>query len=308
MHSSGSLPPIEGLLAVAVANRTGSFTSAADQLGLTHGTISRRIRGVERWLGTALFERHGRGARPTPAGQRFIAQIEQALASIEQSADRWRPRQQLAAVRMSVLPSFAKLWLFERLRILQGEPQDVQIDLSIEHRLANVAGQEVDLAVRCSSTSTWRGLEARLLFNEQLFPVAAPSVAAKLGMQPSAARLAQEPLIHDSDTSHWRRWLAANAVKWRARSSDRRFEDYDLAVAAAAAGLGIALLRSPMSDAELSQGRLVRLSKNQVPSRLSHYLVLRAGEQRQDILRVASRLQAEVALTQRKSGSRAVRA
>ena len=107
MHSSPDLPPLEGLTAVIAAHRGGSFTAAAESLNLTHGAVSRRVQAVERWLGTPLFERHGRGVRVTPAGQRFVAQVEQSLDAIRESADRWRPRRDLPTVRLSVVPSFA---------------------------------------------------------------------------------------------------------------------------------------------------------------------------------------------------------
>jgi DNA-binding transcriptional LysR family regulator len=62
-HSFPSLPPIDALVAVLAAVESGSLTQAAESLGVTHGAISRRIAAVEAWLGTPIFERHGRGVR-----------------------------------------------------------------------------------------------------------------------------------------------------------------------------------------------------------------------------------------------------
>src|SRR5688500_821200 len=56
-HSLPSTPPLDGLRAVLAASQAGSFNVAADSLGLTHGAVSRRVAGVEAWLGTAIFER-----------------------------------------------------------------------------------------------------------------------------------------------------------------------------------------------------------------------------------------------------------
>lgn len=298
MHSSQTLPPLDGLTAVVAAHRTGSFTAAAEALELTHGAVSRRVQAVERWLGTPLFERHGRGVRATPAGQRFVAQVEQALGSIRESADRWRPRRELPTVRISVVPSFARLWLLPRLPELQESPAQRRIELQIEHRVADLAAGQSDLAVRYGR-GQWRGARAQLLFAEQLFPVAAPDIAASLGAHAKPARLAEMPLLHDSDTSQWRAWLDEHGARFRAKAADRRFEDYDLVLAAAQAGLGVALLRSPLADQALAQGRLVRVSRHAIGNVAGHYVVSAAGEDRGAVLRTAELLLATTAALRR---------
>ncbi len=296
MHSS--LPPLDGLTAVIAAHRTGSFTAAAESLELTHGAVSRRVQAVERWLGTPLFERHGRGVRATPAGQRFVAQVEQALGAIRESADRWRPRRELPTIRISVVPSFARLWLLPRLSALQESPAQRRIELAIEHRVADLAAGQSDLSVRYGK-GQWRGVRAQLLFAEQLYPVASPDLAARLGAHAKSARLAEHALLHDSDTSQWRDWLAAQGVRFRAKSADRRFEDYDLVLTAAQAGLGIALLRSPLADDAIASGRLVRVAKAAIRNVAGHYLAMAAAEDRESVHEVADKLLAMTAALRR---------
>ncbi|MEZ0471140.1 LysR substrate-binding domain-containing protein [Luteimonas salinilitoris] len=287
-----TLPPLEGLTAVLAAIRTGSFTAAADALGLTHGAVSRRIQWIERWLGTPLFERHARGVRATPAGQRFAREVEQALATISQSAEHWRPRRELETVRISVVPSIAKLWLLPRLRALQGTPPELRIELSVEHRLASLEGREVDLAIRYGA-GAWPGLRTHLLMRETLFPVAAPDLAKRLGRQVSTERIANEPLLHDSDTTQWRAWLTSCGQRYRPHARDRRFEDYDLVLAAAEAGLGVALLRVPLAQSALASGRLLPLGDHVIHNPASHWIVTRAEEDRSTILRLVERMASE---------------
>lgn len=287
MHSS--LPPLEGLTAVIAAHRGGSFTAAAEALELTHGAVSRRVQVVERWLGTPLFERHGRGVRVTPAGQRFVAQMEQALATIRESADRWRPRRELPVLRISVVPSFARLWLLPRLPELQGVPPRWRIEPLIEHRVADLGAGHSDLAVRYGR-GAWRGVRAQLLFAEQLFPVAAPELATRLGGNARPSRLAEYPLLHDSDTSQWRAWLGEHGIAYRAKSADRRFEDYDMVLTAAQAGLGIALLRSPLADEAVASGRLVRVARPAIRNVAGHYLIVAVAEDRASVRQLADRL------------------
>ncbi len=274
---------------MVAAAGTGSFTAAAEELGLTHSAISRRIRAVEVWLGTPLFERHGRGVRLTPAGQRFARTVEQSFDSIVRAAEQWRPHRGVQSVRISVVPSFARLWLLPRLAALQGDPPDLFVDVGTEHKLADLRESGVDLAIRYGAGS-WPELQATLLFREELFPVAAPALAARLGANADARAIIEHPLIHDSDASQWRSWFAAAGVTYRPRTMDRRFEDYDLVLEAAAAGVAVALLRLPLAGEWLRSGRLRRVARPSIANPAAHFAVVRRGEVRPPVQRLLTRL------------------
>lgn len=287
MHSFEALPPLDGLNALIAAAETGSFTAAAELLNITHGSVSRRIAALESWLGTALFERHGRGVRLTPAGQRFAADARQALGALSRSADQWRPRRGRPTVRLAVVPSFARLWLFPRLASI--ERGDIHVEMMAGHRPTDLDAQEADVAVRYGR-GAWEGIDARLLFRETLRPVAAPALAVQLGDDAPAEALLRQPLLHDSDVSHWRRWLEGAGVRYRPRWQDRRFEDYDSVLAAAAAGLGVALLREPLASTAISGGSLIHVAVRAEPNPAAHFVCLRAGEQRAAVIELATRL------------------
>ncbi|WP_395701546.1 LysR family transcriptional regulator [Aquabacterium sp.] len=75
---------------VTVAER-GSFSAAAERLGLTQPAVSLQIRALERHLGTTLVERVGRVARPSAAGAELLAhaaQIEAAVAAASAAVGR----------------------------------------------------------------------------------------------------------------------------------------------------------------------------------------------------------------------------
>ncbi|MET0132990.1 MAG: LysR family transcriptional regulator [Kibdelosporangium sp.] len=76
------LTPPELRLLLAV-ERTGSFTAAARDLGLTQSAVSHGVRTCERRIGAVLFERGRTGARPTPAGQRALVHARQILRQLE---------------------------------------------------------------------------------------------------------------------------------------------------------------------------------------------------------------------------------
>lgn len=289
MHSLPALPPLDGLVAMIAAARSGSFSAAAEELGLTHGAVSRRIRAVEVWLGTELFERHGRGVRLTPAGARFVRTVEQAFGSISCAAEQWRPHGGVPTLRLSVVPSFARLWLLPRLRTLQGDPPDLFLDISTEHRLADLRDGGIDLAIRYGAGS-WPDLQSTLLFREELIPGAAPVLASRLGRSADPEALLRYPLVHDSDATQWRAWFSGAGVSYRLRPMDRRFEDYDLVLETAAAGVAIALIRLPLASEWVRSGRLSPIGRRSIPNPSAHFAVHRRDTVRAPLQRLIDRL------------------
>ena len=69
-----------------VLAEVGHFGRAAEQLHITQPALSNSIKGLERELGSDLFERTGRKAVLTPYGMRFIPHIIKALGEIEQAS------------------------------------------------------------------------------------------------------------------------------------------------------------------------------------------------------------------------------
>jgi LysR family transcriptional regulator, glycine cleavage system transcriptional activator len=204
-------PPLASLEAVRAVAGHQSLTGSVGELGLTAGALSRRVVSIEAWLGTPLFERHGRGMRPPPDGQCFLSRIEEAFALIEMAADPWRGRKGSDVVRVSVVPSFARLWLLPRLRGLELEPDGgpcLRIEVAVDYRHADVEDGEVEVAIRYGQ-GTWKGVEAEPLMPERLVPVAHPDLAARLGQDAGPADLLRQALLCVSDAVGWRAWLRA---------------------------------------------------------------------------------------------------
>jgi LysR family glycine cleavage system transcriptional activator len=282
-----SFPPAGTLEAFLVAARRGSFSAAAEELGLTHGAVSRRIQALEAWLGTPLFDRHGRGVRPTATGSQFVRRVERSMGAIVDMAADLRMARQSGVVRVSMLPSVARLWLMPRMAALQGDPPDLTLVPITEHRLASIDARDTDLAIRFGY-GDWPGVESRKLFDETLAPVASPRLAREIGSSIDA--LLAHPILHDSGTSSWRRWFEHVGIDFRPRAGERRFDDYDLVLGAAQAGVGVALARLPLARDAIKTGALVALPFPKIAASQSHWLVTRKQESRSAVVRLAERL------------------
>jgi LysR family transcriptional regulator, glycine cleavage system transcriptional activator len=130
------------------------------------------------------------------------------------------------------------------------------------------------------------------MFEEWCFPVAAPQFADDIGVG-DPARLLKWPLIHDSDASGWRTWFAAQGLDYKPRPQDRRFEDYNLVLDAAACGLGIALSRPPLAAAQVAAGRIVKVDPRVALSPVSYWLDRPLGGMRDAAAQLAWRIGGE---------------
>lgn len=326
VHSSSVLPPLEALRALEAAAQTGSFSGAAEALNLTHGAVSRQIAKLEHWLGQKVFERHARGVSLTPGGLRLYQRASEAFALIADTSGRWSDVRGPSVVKLTSIPSVSGLWLMPRLLALEssgsgrgsdlppsdegivrhGKPRppvhaarragdpELRIELTVEHRHIDLEAEAIDLAIRCGRGAHPHRISVRL-FEEHCYPVAAPEHAAALGLG-SPERLLALPLIHDSDALPWRAWFAQQGLDYRQRPCDRRFEDYNLVLDAAANGLGIALARPPLVENALLSGRIVQVDQRKVLNPSAYWLDRPRHPPRPAAMALARRIMAEAGL------------
>lgn len=295
-HNSKPLPPLDTIRAFDTAARTGSFSAAAEILNLTHGAISRQIAKLERWFGHRLFDRQARGVVLTPEGQRLFLRTSEALSIIADGSDRWIDARGSAVVRLTSIPSISSLWLMQRLSAFEVGNPPLRIELSVEHRHVDLESEGGDLAFRCGRGRIPNRVSVQL-FEEMCYPVASPALAQRIA-QGAPERLLDFPLIHDSDASAWRAWFASQDIDYRPRPQDRRFEDYNLVLDAAAHGLGIALARPPMLEGSHHQKRVVEVDAHRVKNPVSYWLDRPARKPRPVAALLARRITAEAGVAQ----------
>lgn len=280
---------MEAMEAVLVAAETGSFSLAAERLDVTHGAISRRVAAVEHWSGRALFQRHGRGVRLTLAGQRTVARIEQALATLEDGGAFWDDEPELPVVRVGMVRSFARLWFIPHLAALEGKPADLRLEPEIDDRHMTLS--DARIAIRLGR-GDWAGVTAEPLFSETLQPVANAELAVSLGPDPAAADILRHPLLHDAQEEGWRLWLSAQGHDYERRRQDRILGGHDLVLQAAGAGLGIALARLPYADPSIEREGLMMIGNAQVTNPNRFHVVTKTGTRSDVVERLVRRIKA----------------
>src|SRR5690349_2891080 len=110
------LPRMNELLAFATAARHLSFTSAAVELNLTQGAVSRTIAELEARLGVRLFERVRQRVVLTDVGRQYFQEIRALLEQLSNATHQAvAAKPGLDILNLAVLPTFATQWLVHRL-------------------------------------------------------------------------------------------------------------------------------------------------------------------------------------------------
>ena len=120
-----------------------------EELYVTQSAISHHIQKLEAELGAALFERRTRAVALTPAGQAYYERVHAAFELLRQGTEDIRaPQRPRRRLRIGLLSSFATRWLAPRLPAFSAAHPDIELQLQPDIGLADVAGGEVDAAIR----------------------------------------------------------------------------------------------------------------------------------------------------------------
>lgn len=139
-------------LALAVAE-TGHFGRAAELCAVTQPALSQQVRALEEACGTPLFDRHPRGATPTPFGRDFLARARDtvreadALQAFVEAARSTVPRRPL---QFGLIPTVAPYLLPEIFPALRAALPGIHYAISENHTdglLGDVADGRLDLAL-----------------------------------------------------------------------------------------------------------------------------------------------------------------
>jgi LysR family transcriptional regulator, glycine cleavage system transcriptional activator len=253
--------PLTALRAFEAATRTGSFRSAADDLGLTPSAVSHAIRGLERDLGTMLFERERRSIRLTPEGETLMRHVERGFGELQLgigSVAARRPQ----LLKLHCAPSFAAQWMVPRLGRLLEECSGLELRIAAGTDYTRFLADEFDADIVYGAPppehyggSGHQGVIALPLGTEVITPLCAPSLAPAIR---NARDLYAQTLIEsDNKRIRWPAWFAANHLAAPAPRGPR-FDRSFISLSAAADGLGVALESTLLAQRELASGRLVR--------------------------------------------------
>lgn len=250
------MPPLNPLHVFHVAARSGSFSRAAQEMGVTQSAVSRQVFTLEEYLGTKLFVRESRGIELTQDGRDYIEQISPAMEQIATATSHLLTRNRSTAVRVAAYPTFAGKWLIPRLKAFGQVNRGTQIKIKTSISPVDPETSAFDVAIQLRPMSGVDPEFSLLLYRDVLQPFCSPAFLKQHRLK-SPHDLLSVPLL----TSHyrkldWRDWLEGAGLPPQAVEGDE-FPSSLLTYRAAQEGLGVAIGQPFLVSDEIGSGQLV---------------------------------------------------
>ncbi len=271
------------LRALEAAARHLNYTRAAEELFVTQSAISHQIKHIEEMWGIKLFARTGRRLLLTEAGHALVPVIRDFIRRITSTVeDLSETGDSPAALRVTLLQSFAFKWLVPRLGHFNHEYPDINVWISTSDELVSFDSENADLGIRLGY-GNWGNLFEEPLLQEYVFPVCSPHFLEEYGAPEKPEDLLTLPLLRRSAVDilqRWRDWFKDAGVVIKKMPKGTQFPQTSLAVQAAIDDQGVALARSAHVLDDVKAGRLVRLFPEvKSKSNVAYFLVCTHGRE-----------------------------
>ena len=243
----------------------GSFSAAARSLGVSAAAVSKNVAHLEAHVGVRLFHRSTRRLALTDAGERFLAQVRDPLASLDAAMagigdDAGEPS---GTLKVGMGQALGRNFLVPLLGEFLARHPAIVPDWHFDNRRMDLVGEGFDAAVG-GGFALSQGLVARELAPVHIVAVAAPAYLAgrALPQQPDDFAALDGIMRRSTPSGRVRPWTLRTR-----RGTDQPvpcrprliFSDPEAIALAARQGLGVALVPMPFAFAHIASGELVRL-------------------------------------------------
>jgi len=271
---SANYPGVVAFIAVA---GEGSFSRAADRLGIGRSAVSRSVQKLERQLGTRLFLRTTRSTSLTSEGRLFYEACRPGVERITQAMEEMRdlregpPRGQL---RISASHAFGRSVVAPLIGGFRARHPGVAVELLLHDGVPDLAADRIDVAFRDGTLEDSQVI-ARQVIPMRMLVCASPEYARRHGLPRNVDALASHACITlRLPNGRMREWDFR--VDGHARSilpeSTLIFSDAELALRAALDGHGLVQLPAYLVGDALRSGALLGCLYSSVPDDRGHYL------------------------------------
>jgi DNA-binding transcriptional LysR family regulator len=282
----------DDLLVLLAVGRSGRYVTAADELGINHTTIARRIAALEQSMGGRLLVRASGGWELTDLGRDALAAAEAVEAAMRSLAtDDHGIRTLEGVVRISATDGFSAYIAVPAAAEVQRRHPKVAVEIVAATRRASQQRSGLDIEVVVGEPQVHRA-EAVLLGDYRLGLYGSADFLAAHGAPRDAADLARFPLVYFIDSMLQVDDLdVARTVTPTMRESVTSTNVF-VHVEATRAAAGLGLLPCFMADRHPD---LVRLLEDDVAVQLSYWLVTRAETlRRPEVAAVVEAIKARV--------------
>lgn len=239
----------------------GSFIAGGQAMGLTRSAAGKAVNRLEDRLGVRLLNRTTRALSLTDEGRVFYDRGLQILAAVDDAEASVAGRQGTprGVLRLTVPDAFGRLVVLPLLRKYLAAWPDIQVEVNLTDRQADIVEEGFDLAVRIGEAPPDTRLVSRVVAKYKAMLCASPSYVAERGEPLDVDDLAAHDCLIFSSRNRRQSWrfLGDDGAWVKAQGRSRlRLDSGEALRDAAVAGLGIALLPDFLVAEDLAAGRL----------------------------------------------------
>ncbi len=250
---------LNAVRAFEAAARHESFAKAAQELCVSHTVVSRHVRNLEGWLGTALFERSGNRVMLTEEARMIAPRVTASLLEVKEVFEQVRRTRSERRVRVSAEPAFASRWLRRHAGRFRDAHPDIGLEIKASWTPERVDDELSDVVVHFQGRMNSAVADSDLLFPIDGFPACAPSLAEAFEGKSDRPWFEALPLVHDHGFNIWRTWFERYQPTSEAWKQGQVYADLSLAIDAAVDGEGVILADDRICQKEVKTGTLVKL-------------------------------------------------
>jgi DNA-binding transcriptional LysR family regulator len=241
--------------------RTGSFSIAGREMGISQPTASRIVAALEKQVGAALLTRTTRAVTLTEAGADYLARVEAILAALDEADHAARGTGELRGVlRIALSTSFAVRSVIPRIERFTDMHPSLRVEFVMNDEKQDLVGDAVDVALRIGSLADSSAVARKIGVVHRVL-AASPDYLAKAGTPHTPSDLTDFSIIVGPAGRGMEGWVFKKNGKTTSVRVDGRFilNGAEGATAAAVAGLGIISSGALSMLKELESGLLVRV-------------------------------------------------
>ena len=185
----------------------GSFSAAAESLGLYPSRISQQIKTLENHLNTVLIKRNTRALNITDKGKEYLQFCKQTLGNIQQFENNFKHtnNQLTGKVKITVPPRFATLYLTTFFNEVTQKYPQIHLEILASDTTEDLIGHDIDLAIRSGKLSDSR-LVAKNIYRGRKCLYAANAYLNKYGAPLTPCELSQHQLLLFMSHQQARQW------------------------------------------------------------------------------------------------------
>lgn len=252
--------PFAGVTVFVAVARAGSFTKAADKLGLTKSAVGKGIARLEERLGFKLLHRTTRLTRMTADGEAYLAACVAAIDEITAVQTALSSHNQVLSGRLHIdMPvAFGRRVLLPVLMDIVRPHPDIHLTLTFTDATSDLLRDDVDLAIRFGGLEDSGHLVARRLVVQQRVICASPGYLREHGTPATLADVGDHRCVVGTLNGPPLVWFVreGHAETKFTPPATHQLSDGEAMVDAAVAGLGIVQLPLSMVREHLQSGRL----------------------------------------------------